>query len=137
MPDGETKKTETRANLGFDAKLWLATELLCFNLDETEYEHVVLGLISLTYISDPFDEHHARLVERGGLRRDQSRGQGRIPRRQSPFPPRSLNVMMYTMSPLFNQFRANFHQSSILATLLPKLLSGELSIAVLESEASA
>lgn len=73
----------------------------------------------------------------GRLRRDQSRGQGRIPRRQSPFPPRSLNVMMYTISSLFNQLRANFHQSGILATLLPKLLSGELSVAVLESEASA
>ncbi len=85
MPDGETKKTESRANLGFDAKLWLATELLCFNLDETEYEHVVLGLISLTYISDPFDEHHARLVERGEAT------PGPIPRaRTNTSPPKSF-----------------------------------------------
>ncbi len=32
------------------------------NMDAAEYKHVVLGLIFLKYISDSFDEHHAKLV---------------------------------------------------------------------------
>ena len=31
-------------------------------MDAAEYKHVVLGLIFLKYISDSFEEHHARLV---------------------------------------------------------------------------
>ena len=51
------------ANLGFEAKLWLTADKLRNNMDAAEYKHVVLGLIFLKYISDSFDEHHARLVE--------------------------------------------------------------------------
>ncbi|MGE0114489.1 MAG: type I restriction-modification system subunit M [Steroidobacteraceae bacterium] len=50
------------ANLGFEAKLWLAADKLRNNMDAAEYKHVVLGLIFLKYISDSFDEHHAKLV---------------------------------------------------------------------------
>jgi type I restriction enzyme M protein len=50
------------ANFGFEAKLWLAADKLRNNMDAAEYKHVVLGLIFLKYISDTFDEHHARLV---------------------------------------------------------------------------
>jgi len=35
-------------------------------MDAAEYKHVVLGLIFLKYISDTFDEHHAKLVAREG-----------------------------------------------------------------------
>ncbi len=31
-------------------------------MDAAEYKHVVLGLIFLKYISDTFEEHHAKLV---------------------------------------------------------------------------
>ncbi len=31
-------------------------------MDAAEYKHVVLGLIFLKYISDSFEENHARLV---------------------------------------------------------------------------
>jgi type I restriction enzyme M protein len=44
------------ANLGFEAKLWLAADKLRNNIDAAEYKHVVLGLIFLKYISDTFDE---------------------------------------------------------------------------------
>ena len=54
------------ANLGFEAKLWLAADKLRNNMDAAEYKHVVLGLIFLKYISDSFEEHHARLVEGKG-----------------------------------------------------------------------
>src|SRR5437016_5379 len=50
------------ASLGFEAKLWLAADKLRSNMDAAEYKHVVLGLIFLKYISDSFEEHHAKLV---------------------------------------------------------------------------
>ncbi|MEI6280047.1 MAG: class I SAM-dependent DNA methyltransferase, partial [Verrucomicrobiae bacterium] len=53
---------DSTANLGFEAKLWLAADKLRNNMDAAEYKHVVLGLIFLKYISDTFEEHHAKLV---------------------------------------------------------------------------
>ena len=53
---------DSSANIGFEAKLWLAADKLRNNMDAAEYKHVVLGLIFLKYISDSFEEHHARLV---------------------------------------------------------------------------
>src|SRR5216110_2531781 len=50
------------ANIGFEAKLWLAADKLRSNMDAAEYKHVVLGLIFLKYISDSFEEHHAKLL---------------------------------------------------------------------------
>src|SRR5882724_8199122 len=55
-------KTNNSANIGFEAKLWLAADKLRSNMDAAEYKHVVLGLIFLKYISDSFEEHHAKLV---------------------------------------------------------------------------
>ena len=52
----------TSANVGFEAKLWLSADKLRNNMDAAEYKHVVLGLIFLKYISDTFDEHHAKLI---------------------------------------------------------------------------
>ncbi|MFM9969391.1 MAG: N-6 DNA methylase [Burkholderiales bacterium] len=60
------KPADTSANLGFEAKLWLAADKLRNNMDAAEYKHVVLGLIFLKYISETFDEHHAKLVEGKG-----------------------------------------------------------------------
>ncbi|MHB1306896.1 MAG: type I restriction-modification system subunit M N-terminal domain-containing protein, partial [Limisphaerales bacterium] len=53
---------DSSANLGFEAKLWLAADKLRNNMDAAEYKHVVLGLIFLKYISDTFEEHRAKLV---------------------------------------------------------------------------
>jgi type I restriction enzyme M protein len=53
---------DSTANLGFEAKLWLAADKLRNNMDAAEYMHVVLGLIFLKYISDSFVEHQAKLV---------------------------------------------------------------------------
>ncbi len=57
---------KTSANLGFEAKLWLTADKLRNNMDASEYKHVVLGLIFLKYISDAFDEMHAKLKEGKG-----------------------------------------------------------------------
>jgi type I restriction enzyme M protein len=50
------------AILGFEATLRAAANKLCGNLDPAEYKHVVLGLIFLKYISDAFEEQHAKLM---------------------------------------------------------------------------
>jgi type I restriction enzyme M protein len=58
-----TGKKDNGATLGFEAKMWLAADKLRNNMDAAEYKHVVLGLIFLKYISDAFEEQHARLVK--------------------------------------------------------------------------
>ena len=66
MAKKATKAETTNANLGFEAKLWLAADKLRNNMDAAEYKHVVLGLIFLKYISDSFEEHHSKLAEGKG-----------------------------------------------------------------------
>jgi len=56
------KKQNNGAVIGFEEKLWQAADKLRSNMDAAEYKHVVLGLIFLKYISDAFEEHHAKLV---------------------------------------------------------------------------
>lgn len=56
------KSKDTGANLGFEAKLWLAADKLRSNMDAAEYKHVVLGLIFLKYISDAFEEKYQALL---------------------------------------------------------------------------
>ena len=56
------KSNGNGANLGFEAKLWLAADKMRNNMDAAEYKHVVLGLIFLKYISDSFEEMHQRLL---------------------------------------------------------------------------
>jgi type I restriction enzyme M protein len=65
-PKSARKSSDTSANLGFEAKLWLAADKLRNNMDAAEYKHVVLGLIFLKYISDTFEEQRTRLMEGEG-----------------------------------------------------------------------
>jgi len=57
-----TPESSSSANLGFEAQLCAAADALRGSMDAAECKHVVLGLIFLKYISDAFEEHHARLV---------------------------------------------------------------------------
>ena len=57
----EKRKTDTAANVGYEAELWEMADALRNNMDAAEYKHVVLGLVFLKYISDAFEEHHAKL----------------------------------------------------------------------------
>ena len=50
------------ATTGYEAELWAMADALRGSMDAAEYKHVVLGLIFLKYISDAFEERHARLV---------------------------------------------------------------------------
>jgi len=64
MPRRKTKneaKNSTSATVGYEAQLWRMADALRGSMDAAEYKHVVLGLIFLKYISDAFEEHHARL----------------------------------------------------------------------------
>ena len=61
-PKAKKSAADTAANLGFEAKLWLAADKLRNNMDAAEYKHVVLGLIFLKYISDAFEEMHGKLI---------------------------------------------------------------------------
>jgi len=54
-------KKATAANVGYEAELWQMADALRGSMDAAEYKHVVLGLIFLKYISDAFEEAHARL----------------------------------------------------------------------------
>ncbi len=72
-----SKNNNSTANLGFEATLWLAADRLRSNMEAAEYKHVVLGLIFLNYISDAFEEHHAKLVQ----------GSARDPRAEIGDPP--------------------------------------------------
>ena len=50
----KTKESNNQqgANLGFEAKLFLAADKLRGSMDASEYKHVALGLVFLKYISD-------------------------------------------------------------------------------------
>ena len=52
----------TSATVGYEAQLWQMADALRGSMDAAEYKHVVLGLIFLKYISDAFEEQHARLA---------------------------------------------------------------------------
>lgn len=64
----KTKKTQkanmnnSGANIGYEAQLWQMADALRGSMDAAEYKHVVLGLNFLKYISDAFEEQHAKLL---------------------------------------------------------------------------
>ena len=55
------RSRQSAANVGYEAQLWQLADALRGSMDAAEYKHVVLGLIFLKYISDAFQEAHARL----------------------------------------------------------------------------
>ncbi len=57
----KTQTNGTGATTGYEADLWRMADALRGSMDAAEYKHVVLGLIFLKYISDAFQEAHARL----------------------------------------------------------------------------
>src|SRR5579862_8862503 len=48
-------------DIDYEAQLWQMADALRGSMDAAEYKHVVLGLIFLKYISDAFEEQHAKL----------------------------------------------------------------------------
>src|SRR5450631_2621915 len=97
-----TKKADTTANLGFEAKLWAAADALRNNMDAAEYKHVVLGLIFLKYISDAFEAKHAEL--------DAAREQGADP--EDPDEYRAASIFWVPKEARWTHLRANAPQST-------------------------
>ena len=62
-PKSDSGKTAAThgATTGYETELWQMADTLRGSMDAAEYKHVVLGLIFLKYISDAFEEMHARL----------------------------------------------------------------------------
>src|SRR5512136_2563086 len=85
------------ATLGFEAKLWAAADALRNNMDAAEYKHVVLGLIFLKYISDAFEEQHARL--------EADRSQGADPEDQDEY--RAVNCFWVPKDARWSLLKAN------------------------------
>jgi len=52
--------------LSIQTTLWAAADKMRGHLDPAEYKHVALGLIFLKYISDAFEERHAKLKAEKG-----------------------------------------------------------------------
>ncbi len=55
-------ESDSSATIGYESQLWQMADALRGSMDAAEYKHVVLGLIFLKYISDAFEEQHAKLV---------------------------------------------------------------------------
>ena len=56
-------KKENTTSIGFEDAIWRAADKLRGNLNASEYEGVVLGLIFLKYISDKFEAKYTELLQ--------------------------------------------------------------------------
>ena len=54
-------RTSDNASTSHEAEYWRMADALRGSMDAAEYKHVVLGLVFLKYISDAFEEAHAKL----------------------------------------------------------------------------
>ena len=98
-----TKDAMTSATIGFEDQLWRAADALRSNMDAAEYKHVVLGLIFLKYISDAFEEYHARLVTEVA--------QGADP--EDPDEYRAVNIFWVPPEARWSHLQANAKQPNI------------------------
>lgn len=98
-----TRKAKTSANVGYEAQLWLMADALRGSMDASEYKHVVLGLIFLKYISDAFEEQHARL--------DAERQQGADP--EDPDEYRALNIFWVPPEARWSHLKAQARQATV------------------------
>ena len=105
MARTSAKQNNTAANLGFEAKLWLAADKLRNNMDAAEYKHVVLGLIFLKYISDTFEDHRAKLMA------GQGNYAGANPEDQDEY--RAENVFWVPREARWTHLQANAKQPTI------------------------
>jgi type I restriction enzyme M protein len=91
------------ANLGFEKQLWQAADALRSNMDAAEYKHVVLGLIFLKYISDAFEEQHAKL--------EAELSQGADPEDSDEY--RAVNIFWVPKESRWSRLKANAKQPTI------------------------
>ncbi len=99
----EEKNKATSANVGYEAQLWQMADTLRGGMDAAEYKHVVLGLIFLKYISDAFEEQHAKL--------EAEKAQGAEP--EDPDEYRALSIFWVPPEARWSHLKAQAKQSTI------------------------
>lgn len=115
----KTKKTQeanmnnSGANIGYEAQLWQMADALRGSMDAAEYKHVVLGLIFLKYISDAFEEQHAKLQA--------ERAQGADP--EDPDEYRAKNIFWVPPEARWSHLKAQAKQPTI-GQLVDDAMSG-------------
>ena len=101
--NGDTDENGNGANVGYEAQLWQMADALRGSMDAAEYKHVVLGLIFLKYISDAFEEQHAKL--------EAEKVQGADP--EDPDEYRALNIFWVPPEARWAKLKAQAKQSTI------------------------
>ncbi|MFZ5452419.1 MAG: N-6 DNA methylase [Thermodesulfobacteriota bacterium] len=96
-------KSTNGGNLDFKKELWQAADALRSNMDAAEYKHVVLGLIFLKYISDAFEEQHAKL--------ESQRDQGADP--EDPDEYRAINIFWVPKEARWSYLKSTAKQPTI------------------------
>ncbi len=97
------KNANNSATIGYEAQLWQMADALRGSMDAAEYKHVVLGLIFLKYISDAFEEQHARL--------EAERAQGADP--EDPDEYRAQNIFWVPPEARWQHLKAQAKQPTI------------------------
>ena len=98
-----TTKDTNSATTGYEAELWGMADALRGSMDAAEYKHVVLGLIFLKYISDAFEEAHAKL--------ESERDQGADP--EDPDEYRAQSIFWVPPEARWEHLKAQARQSTI------------------------
>jgi len=91
------------ANIGYEAQLWQMADALRGSMDAAEYKHVVLGLIFLKYITDAFEEQHAKLTA--------EKDKGADP--EDPDEYRAVNIFWVPRESRWSVLKANARQPDI------------------------
>ena len=100
---GRDGKPGGSATTGYEAELWAMADALRGSMDAAEYKHVVLGLIFLKFISDAFEEIHARL--------EGERAQGADP--EDPDEYRAKNIFWVPPEARWSHLKAQARQPAI------------------------
>lgn len=103
MAKEKSTTSSNGANLGFEREMWQAADALRGSMDAAEYKHVVLGLIFLKYISEAFEEQHAKLKT--------EKSQGADP--EDPDEYRALNIFWVPPEARWSYLKAQAKQSTI------------------------
>lgn len=59
------KATKKKKEISIEESLWKSANSLRGSVESAEYKHVVLSLIFLKFVSDKFEAHREKLIERG------------------------------------------------------------------------
>jgi type I restriction enzyme M protein len=113
MAKQRSNKSSNGAIVGYEQQLWQMADALRGSMDAAEYKHVVLGLIFLKYISDAFEEQHAKL--------EAEKAQGADP--EDPDEYRALNIFWVPPEARWSHLKAQAKQPTI-GQLVDDAMSG-------------